>query len=162
MSDPESEVADRVAHRGLEAAEGERRVEPGAGQWKPGWVARRSDPLDRRPSRIFQTKQTRNLVERLAGGVIAGGGKPFGDAVLTEQDALGVPSAHQQRQVRGLELAVREPRAVHVSGQVRHPNDRHAAGDGGARRVHGADDQASGQPRPPRHGDRVDGIPAAG
>ena len=117
------------------------------GQRESRRVAATRDPLDRRAARILEAEQARDLVEGLAGGVVAGGGEPLGDAVLAEHDTLGVAAADQQREVRRLEVGVGEPCAVHVPGEVRDADDRQAAGDRRARRVHGADDQAAGQAR---------------
>ena len=71
-------------------------------------------------------------------------------------------AADQQREVRRLELGIREPRAVHVAGEVGDADDRQAAGERGARRVHRADDQAARQARSPGDGHGIDRVPAAG
>ena len=38
-------------------------------------------------ARIFEAEQTRDLVERLAGRIVASCREPFGNAVLAEHDA---------------------------------------------------------------------------
>ena len=123
-----AEVANHVAHRRLQPAEREGAVEPGARQREARGIAGRRDPLDRRAARVLEAEQPRDLVERLAGGVVAGGRQPLGDTVLAEHDALGVAAADQQRQVRRLQVGVGEPGAVHVPGEVRDADDRAARG----------------------------------
>ena len=133
------------------------------GQRESGRIAGRRDALDRRAARILEAEQAGDLVERLAGGVVAGGGEPLGDAVLAEHDALGVAAADQQRQVRRLELGCR--RAT-----------RCTRGRRGARRRRSAAPRASAalvaymvptirqpaRPGSPRDRDGIDGVPAAG
>ena len=132
------------------------------GSGKRAGISCRGDALDRRPARILEAEQPGDLVERLAGGVVPGCGEPLRTAVLAEHDAFRVSAADQQRQKGWLELGVRKPGAVHVAGEVRDADDRQAACHRGARRVHGADDQAAGQTRAPRDGDGIDCVPAAG
>ena len=157
-----TEVTHHVANGGLQATERERALEAGTGHREPGGITRRRDPLDRRTARVLQAEEAGDLVEGFACGVVPGGRQPFGDAVLAEHDALGVSTADQQGQVRRLQVGVGEPCAVHVPGEVRDADDRKPAGQRGAGGVHGADDQASGEPGTSGHGDGVDGVPAAG
>src|SRR5439155_19989486 len=67
-------VVHALPDRGLEATEAE--VEPSALQARARQadrprVATLGEPLDRRPARVAETQELRDLVERLADGVVA-------------------------------------------------------------------------------------------
>ena len=124
-----TEVADHVAHRGLEAAERERSARAGCGAAgiAPGSPDARSAAWPDRPGTPRPSRRA-TLSKASPAASSPGGREALGDAVLAKQDALGVSAADQQGQVGRLEIVVGEPGAVHVPGEVRDADDRQPPG----------------------------------
>ena len=73
-----------------------RAAQPGAGQLEGTGVALAGSVLDGRATREAETKQTRPLVECLAGGIIQRAAKVAEAAVPGHQDELRVSTGHQE------------------------------------------------------------------
>ena len=155
------QVADGVAHRRLQPAEGEGALQPGAREREGAGVPGESGPLHHRSPRVGEPEHPGDLVEGLADGVVAGARQAACLPVPGELDGVGVAAAHHQRDEGRLQLRVRQPGRIDVAGKVGNPGDGEAAGPGRGLRVGGTHHQAAGQARAAGDGDRVDGLPAA-
>ena len=63
-------------------------------------IARLRQFVDDRPRRVAEAEHLADLVERLAGGVVAGGAEQLVDAVVARDHQLRVAAGDEQRQVR--------------------------------------------------------------
>ena len=142
-----------VAHRRLEAGEGEMRLRPPEHRPRQGEAVRPAGArrlLHRRPAGKAEAQQLGGLVEGLAQRIVDGGAEPLVAADVVHDQQLRVAAGDQQQQVGRLQ-ALGEPhrqrvRLQMVDGDQRQPvHQRQRLGRGDAHQ------QPADQPRPRRH-----------
>ena len=97
-----AEVIHHLAHRGLQAGEGEIAVLPALqrpGKVEALGIAAPRVGLDLRAARIAQPQKLRHLVEGLAQRIVDGGAEAVVAAHALDDLELGVPARDQQQQI---------------------------------------------------------------
>src|SRR5438874_2277118 len=157
------QLAHEPQHGGLEAAE--REVEPirrqRSRQRERVGVALLRDPLDDGTPRESEVEKPRDLVERLARGVVDGPAERSKAAVRLHEHEIAVRAAHHEHD-RG-ELGLRrnilglvQPVRVHVPLEMIDPDERKTGREREATRVIRADEKATDEPGADGRGDGVD------
>ena len=105
-----------------------------------------------------QAQQTPDLVEGLAGGVVARAAQPPVAAVPRHQQQFGMPARDEQRQQRESRLVLHGgPGGIHVALKVVDAQQRQVGAQRQALRVVHADQQRTDEARSARYGDGVHG-----
>ena len=84
--------------------------------------------IQRWTARVAQAEHARGFVEGLTGGVVAGPAQDLEVAVAGHPDQVGVRPAHDQRQQRGLQIALGQKRRVDVAPEMVDPRQRFVPG----------------------------------
>ena len=149
-------------HRGLETGEGE--LESLVPHRTRKREARRitlgREPLDRRAARIREAQERRDLVERLAGRIVAGCAQQAVAPPGGNVEQQGVTSRHEQRDEWRCQVRVLHERGEEVSFHVMHADQLAVAGVGQRLGEYHADQERPHEPRSLGHGDGVHGAPA--
>ena len=151
-------------HRGLQAAEAEvervalhaRRRE----RYRSG-IALGRQLVDHRPARIAEAQEFSDLVERLAGGVVASFAEQPVHKTFPHFKKMGVAAAHYQRQRGKLDLVLAGHR-MNVPFDVIHRDERKFPRKGERLGVSDAHQQRANQSRTLRHRDRRQVLQARG
>ena len=150
--------ADGVQHGSLQA--GERELEPigdhRAREVKTRGVTFARQLLDRAAARVAEAKQRRDLVERLAGRVIARLPEEAVAAPGGNVEQQGVAARHEQGNEGRRQVPVFHGRSEEVPFHMMHADQRAIAGKGERLGKHHADEQRAGEARTGRDGHRVD------
>ena len=149
-------------HRGLET--GERELEAlvphRTRKRETGRIALGREPLDRRAARIPQAQERRHLVERLAGGVIAGRAQQAVASPGGNVEQQRMPARHEQRDERRCQVRVLHERGEEVPFHMMNADQLAVPGVRQRLGVDHTHQQRPDQPRALGYGDGVHGAPA--
>ena len=115
-----------------------------------------AERVDGGSARIAEAEEARDLVERLARGVVDGLPERLVVPVIAHRDEQRVAARRDERDERRLEGRVVEQRRVHVAFVVVHADVRAPGHERQRLRRAHADEQRAREPGPVTRGDRVD------
>ena len=119
-------------------------------------VAGAREPVDRGAARVAEPEETRDLVERLAGGVVDGLAEHLVVAVPADDDEQGVTTGHEHDRERRGELRILEPSRVEVGLEVVDTDVREAGHERERLRRAHADEQRAREAGTVARGDGAD------
>ena len=121
-------------------------------------IAAHREPVDRRAAGVAETEESRDLVERLAGGVVDRLAEQPVLPVVEHLDEHRVTTRHEQDDHWQLQVGLLQHRGVEVRLEVVHGDERHVPHQRERLRRAHADEQRSDEPRSDGRADRVDAL----